>query len=470
MGTVAAGMAALSLLASTAVAEPPVSKVGFGVPSLFPKFSPGQHDYVVRCNDAPVTVEARAEAPWQVAIGNNPYRQGTFSESVPLATGHDFTVRMRKAGTSQVFQYHVRCLPSSFPRYTFTRSRPVSPAYFSAARDFVGSEQQFGIIFDGRGVPLWWIHAPAWDPTVLPSGKMLWFDNSTSPGTWGIHRLNGSLVRTLELVGQPANAHDLQLLGNGGFLGGATVKRSHVDTSAYGGSSDADVHNTELQQVSPTGELVWDWKSQDHISLAETGHRWPWAIQHGYDIEHWNSIEPDGDAVIASFRNLDAVYKIRKSTGKIVWKLGGTTTPESLTVKGDPRGATLGAQHDARLLPDDTLTVFDNRTNLDKNQPRAVRFRINAGNGTATLLESITDPQITSSNCCGSARRLGNGHWLIDWGQNRPIAGYDADGRRTFRLAFESTFSYRAEPVPPGAVSASDLRQGMDAMCAAGCS
>ena len=68
--------------------------------------------------------------------------------------------------------------------------------------------------------------------------------------------------------------------------------------------------------------------------------------------------------MIASFRNLDAVYKIKKSTGKIVWKLGGTRTPKSLTVKHDPHNYTLGAQHDARLLPDGTLTLFDNRTKL----------------------------------------------------------------------------------------------------------
>ena len=69
---------------------------------------------------------------------------------------------------------------------------------------------------------------------------------------------------------------------------------------------------------------------------ARTTSRWPkpapLAAGHqppnpglGYDIVHWNSIEPAGKSVIASFRNLDAVYKIRKSTGKIVWKLGGTT-------------------------------------------------------------------------------------------------------------------------------------------------
>ena len=132
--------------------------------------------------------------------------------------------------------------------------------------------------------------------------------------------------------------------------------------------------------MSPNDQVVWDWKSQDHIALEETGRFWrrsvnkptPW----GYDILHWNSIELAGDSVIASFRHLDAVYKIRKSTGNIVWKLGGTPTPRSLTVERDPRGNTFGAQHDARLLPDGTVTVFDNRTNLGQKRPRAVRFRI----------------------------------------------------------------------------------------------
>ena len=114
--------------------------------------------------------------------------------------------------------------------------------------------------------------------------------------------------------------------------------------------------------MSPTGQLVWDWKTQDHISLAETGRWWPRAIDLGYDLVHWNAIQPVGSgSVLASFRHLDAIYKINKSTGAIVWKLGGTSRPESLTVVGDPLANTFGGQHDVRLLPDGTVTVFDNR-------------------------------------------------------------------------------------------------------------
>ena len=118
-----------------------------------------------------------------------------------------------------------------------------------------------------------------------------------------------------------------------------------------------------------------------------------------------------------------------------------------------------------RLLPGGSLTVFDNRSNLNQ-PPRAVRYRIDEQNMTATLLQSISDPDVSVSNCCGSARRLGNEDWLIDWGQNQPIGGYKPDGKRTFLLRFDSNYSYRAEPVPSGAVSAKDLRAAMSAMYA----
>jgi hypothetical protein len=98
-----------------------------------------------------------------------------------------------------------------------------------------------------------------------------------------------------------------------------------------------------------------------------------------------------------------------------------------------------------------------------------VRYRIDEQARTATLLESISDPGDPSSICCGSARRLDNADWLIDWGFEGVIGGYEPSGRRTFRLRLTPYWSYRAEPVPMGAVSAQDLRQAMDAMCSSGC-
>jgi len=70
---------------------------------------------------------------------------------------------------------------------------------------------------------------------------------------------------------------------------------------------------------------VWEWRASDHIPLTET--QYPWTTvkdnQGRYDAYHWNSIEWTGDGFLVSFRHMNAVYKISRSTGAIDWKLGG---------------------------------------------------------------------------------------------------------------------------------------------------
>jgi hypothetical protein len=429
-----------------------------------------------------VTVTTQTSDPWQAAVDDGPFRSGDQVVAVPLKAGRAFTVTFNELGSQQLHRYYVRCLPGDFPTYTFTRDGPVSPRFFTADDAFAPIKHRYAMIFDNNGVPLWWYHLPVEGPRVLSDGTVLWFHSNGSASRFEIRRLNGTLVRPLRTsAGAPVDGHDVQPLANGGYLIGAKFKQAHVDASPYGGSSDAEMLNAELQEIGPKGRLVWRWRSQQHISLAETGRWWPYVISHptmfgSYDVVHWNSIEPHGNSVIASFRHLDAVYKINKSTGAIAWKLGGTSTGRSLEVIGDPHPYPLGAQHDARLLPDGTLSVFDNRTVLSDPQPRMVHYRINQAAGTATMIESISDPEVPDSNCCGSARRLQNGDWLIDWGRaaqsgslGGSIGGYRPDGERTFLLSFDSTYSYRAQPVPPGAVTREQLRKGMRAMCAPGC-
>lgn len=123
----------------------------------------------------------------------------------------------------------------------------------------------------------------------------------------------------------------------------------------------------------------------------------------------------------------------------------------------------MGGQHDARILPDGTLTIHDNGTNLGR-PPRSVRYSLDLDAGTATLVEEVTDPEAPSSFCCGGSRRAEDGSWLMSWGSRSLVTEFDAAGNRTFRLTFNGPFSYRAFPVPPGLLNAAQLRAGMSAM------
>ena len=201
------------------------------------------------------------------------------------------------------------------------------------------------MIFDAHGVPVWWQQAAAADAKLLSDGTLAWY-TATAGGTstpgFEIHRLDGSLVRTWRTVGSITDIHDFQILPNGDALMLTYPPRpGTIDLSAYGGpSQNATVVDAEIQEIAPDGTLVWSWNTQgphpalgDRPALVVRSSRWS-TLPDGrkaYDYAHINSIEQTGNTIVASFRHFDAVYAINRSTGDIIWKLGGTARPESLT-------------------------------------------------------------------------------------------------------------------------------------------
>jgi len=212
--------------------------------------------------------------------------------------------------------------------------------------------------------------------------------------------------------------------------------------------------------------VLWTWNSKDHIALSETGRYWELGVQPGgpgtpYDHVHINGVEPlaNGDYLI-SFRHLDAVYRVDGTSGAIEWKLGGTTTGDSLTVVGDPVAYPLAAQHDARMLRNGTITIFDNGSQIPGRAPRAVQYRVE-GN-TATFLRHKRDPLAPSSPFTGSARLFGKS-WIIAWGGTRLVTEFNAQGKRTFLLTLgEDVFTYRANPAGRNITNGRQLRRGMN--------
>jgi len=350
---------------------------------------------------------------------------------------------------------------------------------FSEVRAFVfgGILAPYVIVADARGVPIWWMRTGSQTPfnvTALPGSKVaFWrgipFVAGVDDGTFEVHRADGTLESSVNFQGGPTDAHEALPAKGGGWYVASYRRRDHVDLSSIGGSPDGGALDAVIQQLGPDGRVVWTWDSLDHIALKETVLPIIWGNGPDQppveDLVHLNSIEEDNHGgLILSFRDLSAVIRIRKSDGSVSWKLGGSRTAASLKVIGDRSSQPLAGQHDARLQPDGTVTVADNRTGVAKS-PRVTRWRIDSTKRTATLVEQFTDSGLGISICCGSARRLADHSWISNWGGNQHIRAYTASHKRIFDLTFaNSGFSYRASPITPANGSRSSFVAGMDAM------
>lgn len=269
----------------------------------------------------------------------------------------------------------------------------------------------YQIIVDRHGTPVWWyrqLHNQPLDGKVLAAGTLLWSDGSR----YTRRRLDGTEVAA---IGTRLDSHDL-IETPTGYLGMRYVPRNCpavptdcVDLSGWGGGTSANPTYAEVVEFDRAGNVLWTWDSRQHIAVSEATEFFSLngvgPFSQANDIVHINSFELDASTATSwpnsgfmiSSRHLDAVHHIARATGEVTWKLGGTPTPESLTVTNPPPGSPLMVGiHDVRLLPDGTVTLHDNGTGA-KRGPRAMRFSLDLVKRTATLVEMLersSSPQL----------------------------------------------------------------------------
>jgi VCBS repeat-containing protein len=459
--------------ATVAVSVTCVDSVSVDQGGLSPAFAPGVSDYTVRCDDSPLDIGGRLAQGTGISVDGQEEQTDFFNATVPLEANQGFSFALDDGEATS--EYHVRCLPADFPAWEYERLLQPDHQFYVVDPAIGAGGSGYAIVFDDHGVPVWWqgstpgpIDAKFITETRQPT-RITWWGQFGGADGYQVRELDGTVVHTVSAVGGSTDIHELQREPDGNYLVTSYQPREHVDLTAFGGGADDTVIDGEVQEINETGEAVWTWNSASHIGLEETGRWWPTALKGSQrDIVHMNAVEPvvGDNAIMISMRHTDAIYKIDRASGNVVWKLGGTWTPKSLTVVNDPEGAyPLGGQHDVRLQPDGTITLHDNNTN-QPNPPRAVRYEINEAAKTATLVEQVTDPEAPGSFCCGSARRSSDGSWLMSWGGRSLVTEFNTAKERTFRLGFGGVaFSYRAVAAPDDAApSAAALRAGMDAM------
>jgi hypothetical protein len=465
--------------ARASAAEPLIS----AKPALQPAFNAAVPDYVTRCEagaGVDVSVDARGNA---VSVDAGPAQTGRFEVAVSLEEGQAFTIQTGSGSSAAT--YNVRCLPQDFPDYSAQVLGPQQAAYYLTTPDFsllnTDPANTYVALFDSNGVPVWWYHLSgtiAVDADLDPSGDLSWAVEEGGEHAFGppgqvhveVRNLDGEHVNTLNTSGTPTDFHEAWPLANGNFLIDSYALQTEVPVKLLGNPFDVNVLNASFQEVKPNGAVAYAWSSAGRISPSAGIHYWyfqdsyPGVEGEVWDYQHINAVMPYEEGYLVSLRNNDAIYYIQKSTGDIIWKLGGTPTPQSLTVLGEPGVSTsFSSQHDVRVWPDGTISFFDNGTR-EVQQPRLMRFSIDAAEHTATLIQSLSVPEVEVSACCGSARLLPGGDWVVAWGATPYVEELNSTGTVVFRLKFDKVFTYRAVPILPGQLSSAALIAGMNAM------
>jgi hypothetical protein len=253
------------------------------------------------------------------------------------------------------------------------------------------------------------------------------------------------LVRFSAARGLPGDLHEFVITP----WNTALVTSNEVrpwDLRPVGGDRRGHVVAGVVQELAlPSGRLLWEWHSLDHVAVAETkinakpGPR--------FDYFHINSIHvaPDGHLIVSA-RNTWAAYKIDRRTGRVVWRLGGKRSDFSLA-----RGARFEWQHDVREHADGLVSVFDNgAAPQEEPQSRALLLALDTKRMRVSLVHAFTHrPERVLSRYLGNAQLLDNGNVFVGWGGSPYVTEFDRAGGITFdaRLPHGGE-SYRAFRFP----------------------
>ncbi|MYC66276.1 MAG: aryl-sulfate sulfotransferase [Acidobacteriia bacterium] len=173
--------------------------------------------------------------------------------------------------------------------------------------------------------------------------------------------------------------HEIDELSNGNLIVMGTEIREYDNW--YTSETDPDaprarerVMGDVIVEFTRDGKVVWVWKALDHLDPYRIGYEtftnyW---INRGFpgarDWSHGNGFFHDerDDSLLISFRMQDAVVKVDRKTGEIVWILGDHSgwpphlQPKLLTPEGEM--SWFYHQHMPQITSNGTLLLFDNRT------------------------------------------------------------------------------------------------------------
>lgn len=281
--------------------------------------------------------------------------------------------------------------------------------------------------YKGKPVLTFWQGTLATPPTYTnaPGG-------SSEPGScYYILDSSYKVIKTVSAQeGFISDIHEFLLTPNNTalFLSTTTVP---MDLTPYGGPQNGYVQDFAIQEVDvETNELLFFWDAMEHIPLTDSYEPASNATESGniWDAYHLNSIGLTDSAtdIVVSARNTWTIYRINKPTGNIIWALGGKHSDFAIG-----SGAAFSWQHDARFLPNNVISMFDDNSDgssTPEPPSHGLSLQLDLEDMTASLQRSyFHDPNITVASQ-GNVQSLQNGNKFIGWGQSQYFSEFREPG------------------------------------------
>jgi hypothetical protein len=329
-----------------------------------------------------------------------------------------------------------------------------APGYIFVAPEKGDAGQGGSMILDDRGQVVWF------RPLRGPYGRTMNFEAQTYQGrpvlTWGqtpgeyviFDSSYREIARFTAANGYNGDHHEFLISPQDTAL--ITIYNAVPrDLSSVGGSRSGVVWQGIVQELDiQTGEVLFEWQSIDHVGLQETYVTPSEDHYPGIDYFHLNSIdvEPDNNLLVSA-RETSAVYKIDRKTGEVIWRLGGKKSDFEMGP-----GTRFAFQHDARRLPDGTISIFDNGSLVFENgtpkaveESRAIVLDLDEERMSATLVREYTHPDKQYADAAGNMQVLPNGNAFVGWGRALAVSEFSKDGELLFDFSVSpENRSYRA--------------------------
>lgn len=188
-----------------------------------------------------------------------------------------------------------------------------------------------------------------------------------------------------------------------------------------GGSPSATIIGAVIQERRfSDGAVLFEWKSLDHIPVTDATDDIK-LTDNLIDYIHVNSVAKDTDGnIIVSCRHTDEIIKIKKSSGEVLWRLGGSSSKgNQFTILNDTYNNFTGFshQHSALRTKSGNILLFDNgNLRPAPNYARVVEYALDTIAMTATRVWTWQPTLGVIASSQGSVQELDGGNILIGWG------------------------------------------------------